>query len=551
MSWRAEPPPPPLPPPESLLTRHPRLGIALAVVLGVGAVVALGLALTSGGDDDPKPPATIADGTLKVAVVGLNSLDPLEAREPVDVMVVDQLFDTLVRYQPKTFEPRPELASWEVNPEQTLFTFRLADGAKFHDGSPVTSADVKFTLERIARKGSASPLVAQLEAVAGYTPFAVDGTEPGLAGVETPDPATVVIRLDRPFAEFPATLGHPGFGIVPKAAVEQQGGNFRLGPVGSGPFRIGTVDADRLLVNRFPEHRTAAKLASIDFVRYDDVEAAYQAFVDGALDLAPVPAAEAASAAETYGSRGMGPYVGLVFYAMNLRSPDLANPQFREAITLAVDRAKIVREVYRESVDIATGLVAEGVPGRVPDACGSRCRHDVEAATSLLAQAFADGKIPEVAIDFDADATQTAVANSIKADLDAAGIPNVLRPHPFEEYGQFLVSGASELFRLGWIADYPSPDGFLAPLFQSTSPENLTGLQSKDIDDRIAAAQAEPDAAKRQALYREVEQKVLEQFVVVPVAQLEIRQVVAKRVQSFSLSSIGTFDGAAVTLSAE
>lgn len=551
MSWRAEPPPPPPPAPESLLTRHPRLGVILAIVLGVGAVAALALAVVSGGDDPDTPPATVADGTLKVAVVGLKSLDPLEAREPVDVMVVDQLFDTLVVYEPKTFEPKPGLASWDVNPEQTQFTFRLAEGATFHDGSPVTAADVKYTLERIARKGSMSPLLAQLEPVAGYRAYAVDGTAPGLAGVEVPDAATVAIRLDHPFAEFPAALAHPGFGIVPRAAVEAQGANFRLGPVGSGPFRVGTVEEDRVVVNRFAEHRKAAKLATIDFVRFDDVDAAYRAFVAGDLDLAPVPPAAAGAAAEEYGRRGMGPYVGIVFYGMNLKSPDLARPELRQAVSLAIDRGKIVRDAYQSSVQLATGLVAQGVPGRAADACGDRCRHDPEAAKGLLASAFPGGAVPEIAVDFDADPTQTAVANSIKADLEAAGIPVVLRPHPFEEYGQFLVSGGAELFRLGWIANFPSADGFLTPLFQSTSPENLTGLASADIDARLAAAQAEDDPAKRQGLYREIEQRILEQFVVVPVAQLEIRQVVASRVKSFSLNPIGTFDGAAVTLSVE
>ena len=159
-------------------------------------------------------------GVLQVGVVGLPSLDPADARDPKAVMVVDQLFDTLVR-DAGELQPAPGLArSFEADPAQTAFTFHLAPGARFDDGSPVTSTDVKFTLERIARKGSDSPLVAQLEGVTGFAAFHTAGTATGLAGVETPDPATVVVRLDHPFSSFPAVLGHPGFGIVPKAAVE-------------------------------------------------------------------------------------------------------------------------------------------------------------------------------------------------------------------------------------------------------------------------------------------------------------------------------------------
>ena len=126
----------------------------------------------------------------------------------------------------------------------------------------------------------------------------------------------------------------------------------------------------------------------------------------------------------------------------------------------------------------------------------------------------------------------------------------MLRPHPFAEYGQFIVSGKQDLFRLGWIADYPSPDAFLFPLFSSTSPDNVTGLASTEVDDLLGAARREAVPAVRDQLYREVEQKILSQFVVVPVAQLQTRMVVAKRVDGFRLNPMGSFDGAAVTVAA-
>ena len=247
----------------------------------------------------------------------------------------------------------------------------------------------------------------------------------------------------------------------------------------------------------------------------------------------------------------MSPYIGLVFYGLNVKSPDLGDPRFRQAITLAIDRKEIVDNVYQGSVGLATGLVADGVPRRNPDACGDRCRHDPDRARALLAETFPDGKIPEVAIDHDDDATQAQVAQVIKTDLDTVGIPAVLRPHPFADYGTFLVSGQQELFRLGWIADYPSPDGFLTPLFSSSSPDNLTGLASPEIDQTLASARSEADPAKRLALYLKAEQLVLDQYVVVPVAQLQSRMVASSRVKGFDLDPIGTFDGAVVSVSSK
>src|SRR5438309_2507621 len=533
-----------------LLSRNPVLGVVVVVVLAVGAALAVVGAVrasrrTSG--------AGSVGGVLQVGVVGLPSLDPADARDPKAVMVVDQLFDTLVRDGGDDLQPAPELArSFEANPQQTMFTFHLAPGAHFDDDTPISSTDVKFTLERIARKGSDSPLVAQLEGVTGFAAFHTAGTAPGLAGVETPDRATVVVRLDHPFSSFPAVLGHPGFGIVSKAAVDRLGAGFKQTPVGSGPFRrVDSAAPGRLSLRRATGHVPEARVDGIDFVDFKDVDAASAAFQAGSVDVAPVPPARADDAAKNFGRQGMTPYIGLVFYGMNLKSPDLADPRFRQAIALAIDRKEIVDNVYQGSVALATGLVADGVPRRDPNACGDRCRHDPDRARALLAEAFPTGNIPEVAIDHDDDPTQAAVAQVIKTDLDTVGIPAVLRPHPFADYGKFLVSGQQELFRLGWIADYPSPDGFLTPLFSSTSPDNLTGLASPEIDQTLTAARAEADPSKRLELYLKAAQLVLDQYVVVPIGQLESRLVAASRVKGFDLDPIGTFDGAVVSVSSK
>jgi peptide/nickel transport system substrate-binding protein/oligopeptide transport system substrate-binding protein len=531
---------------QGLLSRHPRLGAGLVVVLAAGAALAVFGALRSSRQTSA---AGAVGGVVQVAVVGLPSLDPADALDPKAVMVVDQLFDTLVR-DTGELQPVPGLArAFEANPTQTAFTFHLAPGERFDDGSPITAADVKFTLERVARKGSDSPLAAQLEGVSGYAAWHTAGTAPGLAGIEAPDGATVVVRLDKPFAGFPSVLGHPGFGIVPRAAVERLGAAFKTAPVGSGPFRrIDPAAPGRLSLRRVAGHVAEARVDGIDFVDFKDVDAAYAAFQSKAVDVAPVPPARADDAAKNFGRQGMSPYIGLVFYGLNVKSPDLADPRFRQAITLAIDRKEIVDNVYQGSVGLATGIVADGVPKRDANACGDRCRHDPDRARALLAEAFPDGKIPEVAIDHDDDATQAAVAQVIKTDLDTVGIPAVLRPHPFADYGKFLVSGQQELFRLGWIADYPSPDGFLTPLFLSSSPDNLTGLADPGIDQTLTAARAEADPAKRQALYLKAEQLVLDQYVVVPVGQLENRMVASSRVRGFALDPIGTFDGSAVSV---
>ena len=534
----------------SLLERFPALGKGLAVVLGLMAVGALALAVASamGGDDEPDGAVDPGGGTLRLGVVGLGSLDPIDARESASIIVADQVFDTLVSYDPKTSAPKGQLAaSWEANPEQTVFTFKLRDGAIFHDETPITAADVKFTLERVAAKGSSSPLVAQLEAVTGFGPYHRDGTATELVGVEAPDPATVVVRLDRPFAPFPATLGHPGFGIVPKAAVTTAGDAFKATPVGSGPFRVGAEVEGRVRLTRFGGRRPVAKVDRIDLKRFETAEAAYEAFAKGELEVAPVPPAKVAEAAEQFGTRGMRP-VGLLFYGLNVKSPDFADIRFREAVGHAVNRERILTDVYQGEIDAAGSLAVEGLPGYAATSCGPRCEYDPDRAKALIAEAFPNGGVPEVQIDYDDDPAQAEVAEHIKADLEAVGVTAATRSRPFNEYGSFIVSGQQEMFRYGWVGAYPSLDAYLAPLFVTGSSENLSGLSDPDVDAGLGAARAEADPKTRAEIYKKVEQEVLSQFAIVLIAELESRLAVSERVESFVLNPLGTFDGAAVTL---
>src|SRR3954452_8448580 len=90
----------------------------------------------------------------------------------------------------------------------------------FSDGRPVTAADVKYTFDRIARKGSGAAVADELSAVTGYAAVATDGRRPELSGGTTPADDVVHIALDVPWSVLPEVLASPAFGIVPKEAVE-------------------------------------------------------------------------------------------------------------------------------------------------------------------------------------------------------------------------------------------------------------------------------------------------------------------------------------------
>lgn len=518
-------------------------GLALALVV----VVTAGACTKKGGGGGGSGPSDDGD-VFRAAIVRPTTLDPAQARSVDELIVADQLFDTLAATDPETQEAVPALAaSWTVSPDQLQWDFTLRSDARFSDGAPVTAADVKATLDRIVRKDSGSSVADLLEVVAGYRAAAVDGTATELTGVVAAAERSLRITLESPWSVLPTVLANPAFGVLPKAVAGAPFPAASAQLATSGPYRIANAADARLSLVPAPGVKAASP--GVDFVLFDDKAAAYDALVDGDVDWSEVPPDRAEDAAKAFGRTHFRPYVAELFYAFNLRNPKFADARFREAIVRAVDRDAIVRSVYGTSMRPAVGLVVEGVPGHQEDPCGGRCVHDPDRARALLAEiAAGGGAVPEIAIDFEADDTQTEVATALREALAAVGITATLRPKPLEDYQRFAVSGEQELFRLGWVAPYASADGILSPLFLTGFPNNVTGFSSAGVDDVLRAARAEADPAARIERWRTAERLILAELPIVPLGQFELHSAAAGRVRGLAITVTGTFDARTVSV---
>ena len=515
------------------------MGVVLVAVAVVGLVLGSCSRKGSNGDGDGNGGAAAA---FRAAIVRPATLDPAKARTVDELLVADQLYDSLAAYDPETLEPVPSLAeSFTASDDQLHWDFTLRADATFSDGTAVTAADVKATLERIARKDSGSSVSDLLELVAGYSAVAVDGSTTDLAGVVVTSPTVLRIDLSAPWSVLPSALANPAFGVLPKALIDA-GGEFPATPVTSGPFVVSTSSDD--VLSLVPAEGVSTKSKRLEFRLFADKAAAYDALVAGRVDWSEVPPDKLEEAAKRFGREQFKPYVAELFYAFNLRSPKFADVRVREAIVRAVDREAIVDDVYKGSVRPVEGLIVEGLAGHQADACGGKCSFDATRAKALVAELTAEGvALPEVQIDFEDDATQTAVATAIQKHLADVGITAVLRAKPLAEYQQFAVSGSQELFRLGWIAPYPSADGVLTPLFSSSSPNNLTGFSSAAVDDALRAARASSDPAARVTQFQTAEKAVLAELPIIPIGQFEIQSVASEQVRDLTVTSAGSFDG--------
>jgi len=314
-----------------------------AAALGAAAAVPL----TAGG---PALAQTTQKKELITAQSGdVSKFDPHYSTSSNDVRVSFNLFDNLTSRHPDG-KLYPGLATeWKLE-GPTTWRFKLRQGVKFHNGDPLTSADVKYSIER-TYDPAAKTMVAT-----------VFGT---IEKIDAPDAVTVVITTKKPDPLLAARLAFYGGQVVPKKYLESVGNDaFNAKPVGSGPVRFtswvkddravleanpdywgGKIDMDRWIMRPIPE--TAPRIAAL-----------LKGEVDAITQLPPDQEERVAGNASTRVAGAL--YAGLYVLAVNSKRPPLDNPLVKQALSLAIDRESIVKELWRGRGVVPNGPIAKG-----------------------------------------------------------------------------------------------------------------------------------------------------------------------------------------------
>lgn len=279
----------------------------------------------------------IAQAAAPGLVIGMAveppGLDPTIAA-PVAIREVTwaNLFEGLVKLD-RTGKVVPLLAkSWEIAPDGLTYTFRLQDKVAFHDGSPMTSADVKFAFDR-ARAPTSTNAQKQI-----FAP---------IDAIETPDAATVVIRLKQPSGNFLYFLSYGDASIVSPKSAETN----RANPVGTGPFRFKSwARGDRVELVRNPDYwgRKAA-LESVTFRFISDAQAQVAALKAGDVDAFPAigaPELFADLAKDRRFKAVSGNTEGEIVAGLNNTKKPFDDVRVRRALMHAIDRKALVEGAY-------------------------------------------------------------------------------------------------------------------------------------------------------------------------------------------------------------
>lgn len=488
------------------------------------------------------------DAVLDVAIPEPFTLDPLRIQDPGAVLVARQLFEGLTAWDPSAEKVVPAAAeSWKASNGGQRFRFKLREGMTFHNGSPVTAKDFVFAFDRIAQKRSGSELAYTLEHVEGFDDVNGFGTEKHLTGLKAVDELTLVISLDRPFVEFPTVLTHPA--LVPLSPkVVRDLDTFLREPVGNGPFQIvgEWSPGDQVVLRSFAGFYETPEIDGIRFIPFPDSATSWLKFVDGELDVAEIPAGQIKAAATQFGEAGFKPFLASYYFGLNLKAKGLRDIRLREAISRGIDRAAIAERIYNGTMQAPRGIVPAGMPGFQENVCGELCDFAPEAAASLVERL--PRKIRKVTLGYTKGEPHRTVAKAVAQNLTDIGLKVDVKAYRFPKFLNRLREDKHSMYRLGWIAEYPTPDVFLGSLFGSDSPDNHSGFSSSKVDKLLAKARAERSAGRRLQLYIAAEKAILKRIPIVPIGSFVSHWAAQEGVGGIGFDLTGGFDAVGISL---
>jgi oligopeptide transport system substrate-binding protein len=500
---------------------------------------------------EPTPSPTLAPaegGLLKVAIPSPSTLDPMRLQDPGSLLVVRQLFEGLTRWDPTAEKVVPAAArSWSVTGGGRTFTFKLRKDLRWHDGERVTAGDFKAGFDRIATRRNASDLAYLLERVKGFIQVNQLGKGKSLRGVRVLNDSTLVIELAEPYYDWPLVLTHPGLVPIPEQARRNLDG-FLSKPIGNGSFSMSRPwsPGQPIELNAFADAIQPPLLDGIRFVPFENAAESWPQLEEGNLHVSEVPTDDFDEASEKYGNTGTQPFLAGYYYGFNLESKALKSVRLRKAVNYAIDREAIADEIYQGSMVPARGIVPSGLPGFESDTCGELCIFAPDKAASLVGKL--SKKSRRVSLEFTRGYPHGQVAELIASDLRASGLQVAVRSYAFPKYISRLSRGGHGIYRFGWLAEFPSPDAFLSPLFDSVSPDNYSGFESRRVDRLLDKAHATSNGRDRRTLYQAVEHAILETVPVAPIGYFLTHWAATPDVQGIEFDILGGFDAAGVSL---
>ena len=448
------------------------------------------------------------------------ALIPADSADVPGQTVINLLYSGLM-YLDKDGNPHNDMAESVTQVDDTTYDVVIRDDAVFADGSAVDAQDFVDTWNTAVRQ---SLLAAHnFEPILGYN----EGQET-MRGLKVTGEKTFRIKLSRPTAGFIERLGYSVF--FPMRSEDQDKLSERgEDPIGNGPYQLASWEHDKSLIvvpnPKYDGPRTPRN-EGIEFKVYRDVDKAYQDLLDDDLDvLTLIPDERRTTFQDDLGERAVNqPTSSILEITIPANDSNFrgeAGLLRRRALSMAIDREKITRDLFHGTATPARGFsapIGNAEPSRPQDT--SVFEYHPDRARELWAEAEKlDPFEGTFSVAYNNDGSHgpwvRAVTDQISATLGISA-----EPQPFDTFKELRhevtarhITGA---FRTSWQAEFPDEITFLSPLFASHSAANESGFSSSEYDELLQKAGEARTKAEEREYYSQAQDLLVEAMPAIP-----------------------------------
>ncbi|MCB9224621.1 MAG: ABC transporter substrate-binding protein [Crocinitomicaceae bacterium] len=538
---------------------------------------------------DPNALVKVEGGKFSGGVMRINSIEDYTTLFPAGINdvysnhVAGNVYEGLFRFDQKTLETMPALAeSFTIDKSKTVYTFKIRKGVKFHDdecfsdgvGREVTAEDVKYCLDYVCSDHEAN----KWNTVFNHVIDGVDAYKKGakdVSGIKVIDNNTLEIKLESPLASFPDMLALLATGVYPKEAIDKYGyDGMSNHMVGTGPFYATEIaNGSKVVFKKNKNYWRTDEfgnqlpfLSEIHMSFIKDKKEELEAFKNDELDMVwGIPVEEIPNIMGSLEEAKEGKNkefevqsvnsLNIQYYGFKFNSEVFSDVNVRKAFNYAVDRDSLVEFV----------LEGEGIPahnGFVPPMTGypyeavKGYSYDPALAKQYMAKAgYANGKgFPELTLYLNkSGGVNVKIAEFLTGMLkNNLGVTVKMEAMSMADLYPRVEKGEFDFWRFGWIADYPDPASFLH-LFHSTTKagepgDNYFGYSNPKFNEVYEAALKEIDQEKRNKLYAEADQIVMDDAVIMPLMFNVGIRLINPQVKDFDINEMEYRDLAVVNM---
>ncbi|NUS11975.1 MAG: ABC transporter substrate-binding protein, partial [Streptomyces sp.] len=493
-------------------------------------------------------------GTLKIAVANPeeNLLDPAATYYTGSWNLQRLFLRKLVDYAPvpgpagRKLVPDLATDTGRVSNGGRTWTFTLKSGLKYEDGTPITSKDIKYGIERTFDRlqFGAGPdyFVQLLDQGQNYPGPHKDSApdSPGLRSVATPDDTTIVFTLAKPYADFGYVLAMPMAAPVPRSADTGDGSAYGKKPVSSGPYKIVDYTEGKslhLVRNPHWDQSTdpirSALPDAIDLTEYTSQDAVENALLANQADLDLYAQTLSAGNGAKVASGELKDQADLVYsgstryLSLQTNVAPFDNRECRAAVQYAVDRSAVRMAMGGQNGggEVATTMlppVVDGYDSGAHPYGGADGKPDTAKARAALAACGRPQGFDVTIVGSSGSPVYVAGMEAVQSSLKAVGIRVTVKQIPADTLYQTLGSPAKVkqngwgMAIMGWGSDWPAGGGFLPLLVGSASSSNYTGVHDAALDGLMENAESAGDPAESTDRWKAADAQVMSDAALVP-----------------------------------